>query len=691
MIALLTAALVSLSIMAFPGTAQAATAPEPVRLTLDRFSPEVPREPTTQVTVAGTLTNPGNVALSYVRVRVRFSAQPLRSRTDMAAYLTGPAAYDPRYRSVQTIPQLAAGGKAPFEFTVTPAELGITAFGVYPLTVELVDSYERQLAVQRTFLTYAPKGQRPPRTTLALALPLLDQPHRIEDTVFADESLSRALTPEGRLGRLLEVAEAGHEGVTWFVDPALLDDVRRFGESHAVRSLAENAGRDRKATETTTRKPGDPAATAWLEALRTALADDPVVALPYADPDVTALVHQGLDDMTGLAIDRGKSLIPTLLGKEAPATTHWPAGGAIDADGLDELASGGVTRLLLSASAMPPTPPVTFTPDAAATAQSVFGPVEVLLADPVLGQLLSTAATAPGAAVPARQRFLAETAMIAMERPEANRNVVVAPVRRWDPDPDFVNGLLTSVAKAPWVRHTTLDAVKPKKAKNTPGGPVTRSGPVYTDQHRDAELSRDYLAQVRDLHHKVRLTAQVTGTQAFDTAVLRLASTAWRGKGEEAGHRVARVDAAVAGRMREISIAGEDQPRNLAGENGVVPISIQNRLDTAVSVRLEVTPDDPSRIEIGDYGRDRAIEIGGGQTQLVSVPMTMRGGESTVTVRLLTADGRPYGDPVRLTVHTTGYTGIALFIVGGALAVMLAAVAMRILRRRVRKPAGAAA
>lgn len=684
MIALLTAVLAVFSIMAVPGTAQASAVREPVRLTLDRFTPEVPREPTTEITVAGTLSNPGDAAVPSARVRVRFSSQPLRSRAEMAAYLAGTPGYDPRYRSVQQAPDLAAGGKARFEFTLTPAELDITAFGVYPLTVELVDMAERQLAVQRTFLTYAPKGQRLPRTTLAVALPLLDRPHRTEDTIFADDSLRQALTPEGRLGRLLELAEAGHRGVTWFVDPALLDDVQQLTRSHAVRT-ADPA----RSGAVTARRPADPAAAAWLTGLRTALAEVPVLALPYADPDVAALVHHGLDELTGQAIDRSKALVAPLLGKDAPVTAYWPAGGTIDADGLDELASAGVTRLLLSGSALPADPPVSFTPHAAATVQSVFGPVEVLLADPVLGQLLSTEASAAATAVPARQRFLAETAMIAMELPEVARTVVAAPGRRWDPDPELVGALLTSVAKAPWIRLTGLDQVRAKRPKKHPA--VTRSGPVYTDQHREAELGRAYLAQVRDLHRQVRLTAQVTGTEAFDAAVLRLTSTAWRGETAAAGRRVAQVAAAVRDRMNEISIAGEDQPRNLAGENGVVPISIQNRLDTPVSVRLEVTPDDPSKIQVGDYDRDRTIEIGGRQTQLVSVPMTMRGGESTVTVQLLTADGRPYGDPVRLTVHTAGYTGIALFIVGGALAVMLAAVIMRILRRRVRKPAGTAA
>ena len=61
------------------------------------------------------------------------------------------------------------------------------------------------------------------------------------------------------------------------------------------------------------------------------------------------------------------------------------------------------------------------------------------------------------------------------------------------------------------------------------------------------------------------------------------------------------------------------------------------------------------------------------------------GGEAKVRVQLTTVDGIPYGAATDLTVQATGYTGIALVIVGGALTVMLAALIMRVLRRRPRR------
>src|SRR5690606_41556329 len=88
------------------------------------------------------------------------------------------------------------------------------------------------------------------------------------------------------------------------------------------------------------------------------------------------------------------------------------------------------------------------------------------------------------------------------------------------------------------------------------------------------------------------------------------------------------------------------------------------------------------------------LQVAAEQSGTVQIPMTRtteRSGDASVTVQLMTADGRPYGEPVKLIVRTTGYTGIALVIVGGALTVMLAAVVTRVLRRRSQRRGARAA
>jgi hypothetical protein len=678
------------------GTAAAARAYAAVQVGVDQISPQVPRDATTPIKITGTLVNTGNAPLSALRVRLHFSARPFTSRADMNLYLSGQGSYDPSFNTLAQVPQVDAGGRAAFEVVTTAADLKMSRFGVYPLTVEIIDSLEQQVAVTRTFMTYAPKGERLPRVRLSMALPVIDQPHRADDGTFMDDGLRAALGQNGRLARLLRIAQQPHKGVTWFIDPALLEDVQRVGRPYTIKNGDDVESR-----------PAEPAAATWLNGLRTALAESSVVATPYADPDVAALVHNGLDDVTGQALQRSGQVTAALLGRSVGATINWPYGGLIDRDALDELAVGGVRTLLLNGAAMPTvTPPENtpdgtpgaaqdaqgaaaaqdeVTPDAATTIDSVAGRLTVLLADPTLSSLVDAATASGGGAAAARQRFVAETAMIAAEDPEKTRTVVAAPRRRWDPDPKAVQDLLATAGSLPWLRQTTLDAIKPPKR------PAPRTDLVYGAQHRRAELNRAYLGQVRELADKAELVPIVTETEArpFQGALLRLGSSAWRGRGRQARAYVEQVRQAVTAQINRISITGRGQPRLLAGANGNVGISVQNKLAHRVELRIDVKSHDPQRLIIDTYRREISIEPG--NTTTIQVPMRApNGGDTPVTVQLTTRSGVPYGDPVVLTVSATGYTQIAAVIVGGAITVMLAAVALRVLRIRRMRRRGAA-
>ncbi|MGI5162538.1 hypothetical protein [Microbispora sp. CA-102843] len=702
------------AVAAPPGRVAAAAPADP--LLVSEITPEVVRAAIAPITISGTVSGtPG----SSVRVAVRYSrGRPFASRAEMAAYLSeqgyGTTNWSTR---IQATP-LDQSGKLPFRFTVTPGELGMPRPGVYPFEIEVTDAATGQrLGIERTFLTYAPKDEQIPKVKLAVALPIVDRPHRADDATFMDDDLSASLT-SGRLASLLQTAQDTGDGVTWFVDPALLDDVRLL--SSGTRSVRG------------TRKNADPAAGQWLNGLRSALTDKTVVATPYADPDVAALVHHGLDKQAAASIQRGAALASEVLGREIRGTTAWPAGGTVDRDAVDELAMSGVTSVLLSGDALPPRaagqdatqngqsfpPPAQTTPDGAARLDTVAdNPLTALLADPTLSEVLGGDVSAPGAAMLARQRFLAETAMIAFEQqtPQtgqfgqpgqtgqtgqmgqmgqmgqgatartAVRTVIAAPESHlWTPDPAFVSGLLQAVSSAPWLRMTSLESVKPGRA-GVPRGDLT-----YTDRDRQAELTRSYLATVRKLERKADAVATVTEehTDVFHTAILRLTSASWRGDGKRALSFAGQVQKAIDERIDDVSVL--DTPRAVAGSNGQVPVSVANNLDKNIQIKIRVTSASKSRLAIDAPGGvyvTPTTRILTGRSQLVNVPVIVRneGGDASISVQLLTDDDEKYGGAVRVVVRATGYTGIALVIVGAAVVIMLAAVVMRILRRRSRK------
>ncbi|GLX01038.1 DUF6049 family protein [Microtetraspora sp. NBRC 16547] len=670
-----------------------AAAPAVDPLLVEQISSAALRDPATPITISGVVTGTPSAS---VRVRVHWG-QPFQTRAQMAAFAAGQGYPTPSYNTKVQATPLDGSGKLRFEFTVTPRDLGMSRQGVYPLAIEVQDAVTLQpIEIERTFLTYVPDDQPVPKVKLAMAMPIVDRPHRADDSDFIDDDL-RASVSTGRLASLLDLVQKTGRAVTWFVDPALLDDARRTATGeYTVRTPSGGA-----------KKAADPAARRWLDGLRAALTSRSVVATPYADPDVTALVHAGLDSPTEDAVKKGAEVAGDVLGREISTATAWPVGGALDRDGLDELATSGVRTVLLSGATLPPDPQITTTPDAAATVDTVSGPVTALLTDPTLSEILDADASVPGAALLARQRFLAETAMIAFEQPQQAgqgglaqqtgqpqppaRSVIAAPsTRLWNPDPEFVSGLVKAASAAPWLQMATLNSIRPGKVQ------VPRSDLVYTDQDREAELPRSYLGGVKKLSRQADIAQTVTvePQKLFDNAVLRLTSASWRGDAKRAQGFVKHLRASIEHQISQVSVI--DTPRALAGNNGQVPVSVDNSLSKSIALKIRVTSDDKSRLAIdanrGVYETEQ-LNILGNRSQLVNVPVTVHGGggESTISVQLLTADGRPYGKEVHVTVRATGYTGIALVIVGAALTIMLAAVVMRILRRRSGKslPSGA--
>ncbi|WP_143590106.1 DUF6049 family protein [Thermoactinospora rubra] len=667
LLAVLFAALLSCLAATPAGTAAAAR--QETRLAIRSMTPDVPRKLTDPIRISGTLTNRGTAPLQGVTVRLRFSPQRFTSRQELEAYQSGQlgTARDQGWGAgAVVLPSvLQPGGSVSWQIQVTPANLQVFQFGVYPLSVEaLVGGV--QIDIWRSFLTYAPAEQTPRvKTRLAFALPVVDEPHRADDATFLDEDLRKSLAAKGRLADLLEVARSAPESVTWFVDPGLLDDVRAMTQPYEVRL---KGGREE-------RRDRDPQAAAWLAALAEALAGSQVVALPYADPDVVALAHNGLDEQPGEALATGTATAKAVLNRSTVGSAvYWPVGGLLDMDALDLLAVSGVRTVLLAPQNVPPVQPVA-TPDAATTLDTVNGPVTALVADETLSRMLD-----PGvSSVATRQRFIAETAIISAGQ-VTPKSVVVAPQRRWNPNPQHVVSLLKTAGALPWVSMTQLGSVKP--AKNaTPRGTLT-----YTDANWQAELGKDYLGKVKKVAADARLTRLIAPSltqSGFEKAVLRLTSAGWRRRPAAAESARKLVDGRVQDVLEEVGITGTDRVRTLAGTDGLVPISVHNARDVDVSLQLIVRPDGENLV-IEDY--PRTLTIGARQSGTVQVPMKMRtSGDAGVTVQLKTAGGEPYGKPIKLRIRTTGYTGIALFIVGGALSVMMAAVVMRVLRRRSQK------
>lgn len=113
-----------------------------------------------------------------------------------------------------------------------------------------------------------------------IALPLLeaatpvvrvvDVPHRNFDGTFRDNELVQSLAPEGRLGKALFTSNTT---LTWVIDAHLIDEVLDMADGYTFEGKEDLVGKS--------------IAEIWLQQLRIATVGNPIVALPYGNPDAT--------------------------------------------------------------------------------------------------------------------------------------------------------------------------------------------------------------------------------------------------------------------------------------------------------------------------------------------------------------------------------------------------------------------
>lgn len=646
----------------------------PVEIIVDGITPKAPG-PKSTVEINGRVVNVSRKPLDGVDVRLQFSGSPLVTRSQLARYADGraPVTTFPLLESRrQVAAKLPPKASATWRIRVKTADLGLARFGVYPLAIESLDDRERQVGTVRTFLPFVPERPlRPQPTRVAWLWPIVDRPHRVTDRVFRDDQLAKQLAPTGRLGQLVRTAARARTGgdapfpLTYAIDPQVLEDAQVMSEGYPVRHGGETRTREKSST-----------AASWLGELRSLTDGAATFSLPYADPDMTALTHAGLDDNITFAVTKGETLSEDLLGRDVTRDVAWPPRGMLDQDTLDNLVVAGTRTVILADTALPPAQALTYTPDGLASVPSIGGSVRVLLADSAIALILGRDTWSPGAAVLTEQRFLAETALITAERPNQGRTLLVAPPRRWNPHPAFAAAVLADSAQVPWLEPTSLPDLV------SSADPVPRSPLRYPPSARQHELSAKYLDKVQGMNRDVsRLTNIVTPRSSeFHLALLRTESSAWqryRKFGEGFRRAVRDVLDTRLGRVRILSRT----PLTLASTTGTMPVTIANDLqDYSVTVGLRVTPRNRGRLEIGEY--EGKVTVGPERKETVQVPMRSRAtGVTTIELQLVTPQGEPYGDVIALTVRATGYGTVALAITAGAFAVLFLAVGVRLVRR----------
>jgi hypothetical protein len=683
-----------------PSASPATTAQATVQLT--GFEPRVVG-PGAVLTMSGNVVNTGSRELADVRIRFRYDDTPEASRGDLDADAGSQEIFGQAVQSgEQSLGTLPAAGHVPFTLTVPVDSLHLGGYGVYLVGAEVRAHTQRgpnaRVGVLRTFLPWIPAGQTLDPTRVVWLWPLAAKPTVGADGLFLDDGLAKELRGDGRLTRLLQAAVGARTPsppgtppvpgtdpqqpvpVTWVVDPSLVDAAGRMAAGYQVHVGGQVA------TGT-----GTPVAQSWLNTAKAALAGQPVLGLPFADPDVDALTAVGLTGDIGSAVTHGAAAMRP-LGVPGGGRTALPPDGFISSEALTALVTSGDRDAVLSADALPVRRDYGYTPDGRADVTVSGETVRVALSDPTLDGIMATAETGStngsGSMTPRliEQRFLAETAMITAELPNHGRTVVIVPPRRWTVPARLAQAMLLDTGRVPWMQPATLSQL----LASPPPSSIRRRTLTLPSSEADNELSRTFLTGGRRGIPAIRTDLNRIGSvfpdpdqavQSVNLALLRSESAAWRDD-QAAGLRMrASARAEVNALEGGISVASSGLV-TLSGRSGPVPVTVSNELDQPVHVQLEVSARNSARLT-GRTTMSITVPAHAKVQERIQVT-TVAAGVFPVSVRLLTPLGEPFGSAVEIRVRPTGYGQLALLITGGATALLFGAVIVRLTRRGLR-------
>ncbi|QNP71624.1 hypothetical protein IAG44_20785 [Streptomyces roseirectus] len=666
-----------------------------VAVSVDALTPNAPGDGDT-LTVSGTVTNNGKQAVTDAHVDLRVGAAlttrsaiaDVAKRSDAVSGATGDpvgGAYTAKFA------KLTPGVAQPFTISVPVDKLDLGGDGVYPLGVTLSgetasQSWDQVLGARRTFLPWQPDA--PDASTKTTVLwPLVSTVHVTAETgsnqqqtpVFRNDDLAAEIAPGGRLEQLVALGKA--LDVTWVIDPDLLASVDAMSGGYRVQAD----------DDTTVAGTHQAQAKQFLAELQGAVSGKEVVALPFADPDLAALAHNGTNVTGSLsqlkaATDVAATTVETVLHVTPSTDFAWPVNGAVDPSIVKVATSAGADKVIARSDSLAETDGLSYTPSAA---RPIGGGTTAVVADYRLSTAFQGDLTNASSATLAVQNFLAQSLALTLQN-DKQRSVVVAPQRM--PTAAQAQALakaVTALRGSTWSQPQGLAATS--AVKPDPGATTTVPGrSAYPSALRKQELSKGAFQDIANTqgkldNFKVILTDESRVVTPFGRAINREMSTSWRSRGSAASAYRQGVANHLKTLTDQVRLIDKSETK-LSGRSATIPVTVQNSLVQGVDhLVLRLTSMNPTRLEIAGHDWDeQAVTVSGGHSTSVKFTTSANAnGKATVVAQLFTQDGQPYGEEVVFDVRVTEITATVMLVIGGGfLLLVLAGFRMYTQRKR---------
>lgn len=615
-----------------------------------------------EAVVRGRLSNVGSTTLTGPTVDI-VPGKSSTTRSEIADWAESEKPVNGDPLATATLDDVPAGGSASFILSVAAVDIAPgQAAGAAWMSVQTDD-----VAVHTFLGVHRQKEYVPLHIVWGVPL-LLPAERRLFGTPGAERTGAwrDAVGEDSRLAELTQDDPASDE--LWLLDPTLLTPppeptsgtpsvTTAMSNEHAVR--AERAA-----------------------ALRERIVGAHTLVLPDADADVAAgAASRAAGKIVAPRLRAGQTLAEDL---GARSDVLWPADGLVTrqrAARLDAITPGTKTPTVLV-----PNSSLVNDGFTATGGDRTVDATPLLISDATLSGLVGDLSSTSDVTL-ARQRLVAETSAVLVERPGTPRTLFVVPDRSSTPSPGAYAQLRTATEDVPWLTKgdpsDLFASAASAEAKRRPrtGTQTSRSstasnvpGPVLSakvaNRIVDAERSVGTFASVRADSEQWR--------QTINPALDQLTSSRWRAAPSDFGrlHELLSDDATL--ERDELVVSSGDV--NFFADTGRLQITIINKTDVELSnLSVDVVPGKPFfRIE----APPEPVTIGPGGRQSVTVRATaLAAGQVPVHVMVTTPEGKKLTDPATLHVRLRPTGASTYWIIGGLAILLLGAGTWRTVRR----------
>lgn len=627
------------------------------------------------LTVTGSVSNSGSTVWRDAQVYLEVGAYPATTRTSLRNFADSGIVFGTRIVEIGLFDEIGPvrpGGTKTYTLQLPIARLPISgAPGAYHVGVSVLAQNEDGRDVDAdartdTFMALLPRDTSSIVPTKVVTLiPLTAPVLRLSNGNFLDDSLVEDLSAGGRLRNVLSfAAEAPRQSLQIVIDPALRDAVQDMAAGYVVQTTAEAARGDRGRPGGGQREAAD-----WLAELDTAARRQQLSLMAWGSPDASGLAAHQLPGIVEAAVMASSNYAARNSLNEA--LVGWQTNGASSRRGLSISRRSGTSLQVVAEQSLPRLTPNDSYPPAVVSLPTELGPLTALVVrEDVAGEPM----TADTTAIQFRQDLLAEATVRSLsDEPESHFAVFAVPFR-WDPGLAATNVDLSKAYTYPAVKPRTGDTLDR-------GDPATYAGPVEATRHLPS-ISSDVLSAIASLRDNGRVLTGMLSDREQATVDLNeklgvAGSSAWRWQ-PRAGASMIREHASQLGKqISKVTVTGPTFVA-LSSDTGRFPLTVTNGLDEAITVRLDVKPQNPAlKIDPID-----AVELAAGQRRDVQVTSRTKGsGLTQVQVRLSTPDDRLFGVPWNFSVRATQFGLIIWIAMGAGAAVLFGAALLRIYSR----------